>query len=65
MKQNINRLIKALWIRACRFDCIDHKAKFVIFSDENPYIRRYNKMVCLRGAGDRIMSDDGFHRSLA
>lgn len=28
---------RIMWARACRFDGIDPKSKFVVFSDDNPY----------------------------
>lgn len=64
--QNARRLLKALWIRACRYDSIDPSAKFVIFSDENPHMRRYNIIALLVSKADnlRIMSNDGFYKQL-
>jgi len=47
MKQDMRRLVKALWIKACRYDGIDPTARFIIFSDENPHLPRYNKMMAL------------------
>ncbi len=38
------RLRKALWIKACRYESIDHTEKFVIFSDDNPHIKRLNEL---------------------
>lgn len=51
MKQDIRRLIKSLWIRACRFDGIPIDSKFVCLSNDNSYIRRYNKMMGIYLAG--------------
>ena len=44
---NAKRLLKALWIKACRHDGIDPAAKFVTFSDDNPHMKRYNKIMHL------------------
>ena len=51
MTQNINRLIKSLWIRCCRFDNIPIDTYFAKFSDKNPYLKRYNKMMKLKQLG--------------
>jgi len=61
--QNIQRLIKACWIRACRFDQISIDAKFVIFSDDNPHLARYNKYIRMYQCGIRVMSNDGFNKN--
>ena len=53
MKQNIKRLLKALWIKSCRFDGIDPKSIFVVFSTDNPVQKRYNKIMNLYQAGNR------------
>lgn len=34
--------IKELWVLACEFDGIEPGAKFVVWSDKNPYARKYN-----------------------
>jgi len=49
--QNIKRLLKALWIKSCRFDGIPADSKFVVFSDDNPYQRRYAKIMKMYLAG--------------
>jgi len=51
MKQNAKRLLKSLWIRACRLDEIPINSKFVVFSDDNKYAVRYNKIACLVASG--------------
>lgn len=38
------RLRKALWIRACRYDGINANEKFVVFSEDNPHIKKLNSM---------------------
>ena len=53
MTQNIKRLMKALWIKSCRFDGIPIDSKFVVFSDDNPYQVRYNKIMGLYLAAHR------------
>ena len=45
MAQNIKRLLKALWIKSCRFDKIKPESKFVVFSDNNPHQKRYYKIM--------------------
>lgn len=45
--QNIKRLLRALWIKACRFDSIPIDSKFVVFDNDNPYLIRYNKIMKL------------------
>lgn len=39
--------LKEIWIKACEWDSINPDAKFVVFSDENPWAARYNKAVGL------------------
>ena len=46
-RQNAKRLLKALWIKACRYDSIPVDSKFVCFSNDNPYVERYNKIIRL------------------
>jgi hypothetical protein len=36
---------KTLWKKACKFDKIPPRSKFVSFSKENPYVADYNKSV--------------------
>lgn len=40
---NRNMGIKELWIAACKYDDIDPTAKFVVWSNNNPYAEEYNK----------------------
>lgn len=40
-----NRKAKALWIQMCRDDGIEPDAAVVVFSDHNPYRRRYDAVV--------------------
>lgn len=49
MKQNAKRLLKSLWIRACRYDNIPIDSSFVVFSDNNPYAKRHNRISILTG----------------
>jgi len=51
MKQNIDRLLKALWIKSCRYDNIPVNSKFVVFSVGNPHQARYNKFMNWRLCG--------------
>ena len=43
MKQDMRRLIKACWIRACRWDKMPVDTKFASFSADNPYAKRHDK----------------------
>jgi predicted Ser/Thr protein kinase len=36
---------KALWALCCEHDRIDPNTKFIIFSDDNPYLETYNKTI--------------------
>jgi len=45
--KDTGRLIKSLWIRACRWDGISVDCKFAIWSLDNPYAERYNRMMGL------------------
>jgi hypothetical protein len=47
MKQDISRLLKSLWIRACRWDKIPADTKFSVFSRENPYAERHDRIAGL------------------
>ena len=38
----MNYNLKDLWAKACAYDGIPEDSMFVVFSDENPYIREYN-----------------------
>lgn len=52
--QNVKRLLRALWIKACRLDGIPVDSKFVVFDDVNPYFIRYNKIMRLYLAGENL-----------
>ncbi|MCK5602637.1 hypothetical protein KAR91_12225 [Candidatus Pacearchaeota archaeon] len=52
--QNAKRLRKALWLKACRFDNIPPDSMFIVFSDDNPYLKRYNRIGCLIMAGSSV-----------
>jgi len=51
--QNVKRLLRALWIKACRYDKIPENSSFVVFGENNPYIIRYNKIMSLYLVGLR------------
>ena len=34
--------IKQLWDKACEYDRIPFDSKFVVFSDHNPWMKKYN-----------------------
>lgn len=62
-KQNIYRLLKALWIKSCRFDGLNVNSKFVIFSEENPYIKKYNRIASLQ-LQSKSFTNDGFNKKV-
>lgn len=35
--------MKVLWTKACEFENIDPKSSFVVFSEDNPFEKEYNK----------------------
>lgn len=37
----IRRTIRSIWVSACKYDKIDPKEKFVIFSKKNPFVSFY------------------------
>jgi len=39
--------LKDLWIKACEADGIDPHSKFVIFSKDNRWAKKYNTLACL------------------
>lgn len=39
---NARKQVQAVWVAMCRFDKIDPKSNFVIFSDTNPFAQEYN-----------------------
>jgi len=47
MTQNAKRLLKSLWMRACRFEGIPVDTKFVVFGADNKCAVRYNKIKCI------------------
>ena len=40
--------LRDLWVKACEYDGIDPESKFVVFSDDNPWMRKYNLLACIR-----------------
>ena len=52
--RNAKRLRKALWLKACRFDSIPPDSSFIVFSDDNPYLKRYNRISSLIMAGGSV-----------
>ena len=58
MKQNIDRLLKALWIKACRYENIPVDSQFVTFDKNNPYWRRYDKVMLMRIASIRHIQQE-------
>ena len=49
--KTLHRKVRTLWAKACAHDGIDPAAKFVTWSDDNPYEKAYNAaMAKLQGA---------------
>ena len=46
-KKHIRRILKARWIRACRWDSMPIDTVFAQFSDDNPHARRHENLVRL------------------
>jgi hypothetical protein len=40
--------LKDLWNLACKHDNIEPSSKFVVFSTENPWAKKYNTLLYLR-----------------
>jgi hypothetical protein len=36
---------KILWEKKCKYDNIDPSEKFIVFSDNNPYSKKYDKII--------------------
>ena len=41
----LEQKVKGLWAKACEWDKIPSDSKFVVFSDDNPYLKEYNEAV--------------------
>lgn len=39
--------LKDLWIKACKHDGIEPSSKFVVFSKDNPWAKKYNRFALL------------------
>lgn len=46
--------LQELWKKACEHDGIDPKAKFVSFSKDNPWMKKYAKAMTLIQASIRL-----------
>jgi hypothetical protein len=44
-RKNETLNIKELWAKACEYDNIPADSKFVVFSNDNPYVADYNRAV--------------------
>jgi hypothetical protein len=42
--------LKDLWNLACKHDSIEPSSKFVVFSADNPWMKKYNTLLTLREA---------------
>lgn len=38
---------KQLWVKACEHDGIEPTSKFVVFTKDNPWAKKYNTLACL------------------
>lgn len=41
----LEQKVKSLWTKACEWEKIPPESKFVVFSDDNPYLKEYNEAV--------------------
>ena len=41
----LEKKVHSLWIKACEWEKIPIESKFVVFSDENPYLEEYNEAI--------------------
>ena len=41
----LEKKVKSLWIKACEWEKIPPDSKFVVFSDDNPYLKEYNEEI--------------------
>ena len=41
--------VKQLWNKACEHDGISPNALFVVFSESNPWAKKYNQLLLLMG----------------
>jgi len=48
--------LKRLWVLACEYDGIDQDESFVCFTDDNPHLIRYNKLMSMYLAGKKQRS---------
>lgn len=39
--------LRELWVKACEHDGIDPESKFVVFTQDNPWMRKYNTLAGL------------------
>lgn len=58
MKRDMRELLKELWKQACEYDDIEPEAKFVVFSDDNPYLPKYNKYLSMFLTGQRLLKSN-------
>ena len=42
---NIYEEVKSLWDKACDYDGLPPNSKFVVFSEENPFTKKHDKLV--------------------
>lgn len=51
---NIKDKLKETWAAACRWEGINPDAKFVVFSDGNPFMKEHDKWMKMFLAGERL-----------
>ena len=57
--QHIGDAIREQWAKACEHDGIPPDSHFVVFSDDNPHIKRHRNLVGLYQAGQRLIKASG------
>ncbi len=45
LPSELEQKVHSLWIKACEAEGIPVESKFVVFSDDNPYVKEYNEAV--------------------
>lgn len=56
----LQQTVKQLWEKSCEHDEIDPTAKFVVFTDDNPYIPFYNRALLQYREARQQFADGGY-----
>jgi hypothetical protein len=54
----IREKIRECWERACQHDGIPYDSMFVVFSDDNPYLKEHEKWMRMFQAGERMLAGE-------